>query len=109
MADRRCPVRAGRRRRGDLLLGIRARAVGGAEGGVVSVPAFADGRVVVATADGRIAALDSGTGAVHWQRTVAGKIPGSPHLVDGHIFVSVLANSYPDVYALDRPPVRSNG
>jgi outer membrane protein assembly factor BamB len=76
-------------------------AFGGGDGGVGSVPAFADGRVFIATSDGRVAALDSATGALRWRHSVTEVIAGSPHLVDGYVFVRGSAGTDQNVYALD--------
>jgi len=63
-------------------------------GPVSSVPAVAGTTVYVVThtpGDARVAALDAVSGTIRWQRPVGPKVsPTSPHVIDGHVFVTVL-------------------
>jgi len=64
-----------------------------------STPAVVDGVVYFATWDGKVHALDAGTGTVHWTTTLPDLIDSSPAVSDTQVFVS---DDNGSVHALER-------
>ena len=52
-----------------------------------SSPAYADGVVYFGSGDGRVYAVDAGSGEVRWRFATGGRVRSSPAVVEGRIFV----------------------
>jgi len=57
------------------------------DGGIISSPSVADGRVYVGSQDKNIYCLDSRTGSLIWNFTIGARIRSSPAIASGRVYV----------------------